>query len=38
MNDIYINVLNNLKRLLNNKYITEQEYTIAISILKAEYE
>ena len=33
MNNTYINILNNLKRLLNNNLITEQEYTIAVSLL-----
>lgn len=37
MNSTYINILNNLKRLLKNNYITEQEYTVAISILDIKY-
>ncbi len=37
MSSTYINILNNLKRLLKNNYITEQEYTAAISILDTKY-
>lgn len=37
MNNTYINILNNLKRLLNNNLITEQEYIIAVSLLDKKY-
>ena len=37
MSSTYISILNNLKRLLKNNYITEQEYTVAISILDTKY-
>ena len=37
MNNTYINILNNLKRLLNNNLITEQEYIIVVSLLDKKY-